>query len=372
MKKLDIQLTFCSYFCSVALMLLGGVSLFGWLLKVPPFFQFTSLAFIPANAALCLMLSGMALFLTIRSQFRIVQILSIIIIVFSGLTLCQYLFSLNFGIDELLFKDIIYSGASQPNRMAPNTALCFFLFATALFVSTYSLNSNVGNLIVAILGALVFVLAFVALAGFLFGFEEAFGWGVATRMPPQLAIIFIFASLCISCLVWQNISKLDQGFPGWSASLAILAVVTVFTGIWQTLIIKERHFIKSDAELKHHAAASQILFHLKERTLALERMAQRFQSHQGQAIAEEQWRMEWRQDAINYINHFGDFKSIGRVDSAYSVKWSVATDDDERVESNLMGNPNLAQAMSYARESGDSWVSPISPQGVGFFPFLCP
>jgi len=359
MNKLEIRFSFFSLLFASLTMLVGAVAWVGWVGKIPRLIQLMPLAFVQANTAICFVLSGLALLLVIRSYFRTARILSFLILVVGGLTIGQYLFDLSFGIDELLFEDFILSGASHPNRMAPNTALCFSLFAAALIVSTYFSGSTTGNLLTAILGAMVFVLASVALSGFLIGLEDAFGWGYMTRMSPQTALVFMLASSGIICLVWRNIFRLERGFPGWSASFASLVVITVFIGIWQTLVMEERQFIRSDIKLKHEAATRQILFALKERTLALERMGRRFESHEGQAISVEDWKSEWQRDAINYINHFGDFKSLAWVGASYTVKWNVVTDDEGTPDKNLLDDPRLASAMSLAQESRDSRISPV-------------
>ena len=371
MKKPEIRFSSLSFLCASVTMLAGALALIGWIGKIPQLVQSTPLAFVQANTAICFFLSGLALFLANQSHFRIVRILSFVILVTGVLTLLQYLFNLNFGIDELLFKDFIHSGTSHPNRMAPNTALCFALFAAALFVSTYALNFKSGNLLTCTLGAMVFVLAFVALLGFMVGLEEAFGWGQMTRMSPQTALTFMFASSGIICLVWQNVLEVKRRLPVWSASFASLAVIAVFVGIWQSMVIDELHFIKSDIKSKHEAATHQILFELKERTLALERMGKRFEVN----FSEDQYQVEWEADVINYVNHFGNFKSLDWVDSDYRVQWTMPPDGNEKEYGmNLMDDPRLAPVLNVARESRETRISPVlsAPQQEKVFSIFVP
>jgi signal transduction histidine kinase len=52
----------------------------------------------------------------------------------TALTLCQYLFEVNLGIDQLFFHDTSTIGTSSPGRMSPPTAICF-LFGTMAVLS---------------------------------------------------------------------------------------------------------------------------------------------------------------------------------------------------------------------------------------------
>ena len=356
MKNLEIRFSIISLICASIICLFGVVVLIGWFFHVPQLVQLTPLAFIQANTALCFLLSGIALLLLDRSYRQSVRILCFFIFAFGGLTLCQYLFGLNFGVDELLFKDFIFTGASHPNRMAPNTALCFSLFAVALFTATYFLRSREGNLITAILGALVFVLASVALSGFMVGLEEAFGWGAMTRMSPQTSIGFLIVSAGLICLAWKNAAGVEEGFPFWSAPFASVMVLTIFVGIWQSLVIGERQFMKSEIRLMHEGLVFKINFELKDRLLALQRMGSRFEDN----FTEDNHRAEWEADAINYLKHYGDFSSIDWVDSDYVAQWTVFfSGRGGSRDLNLIDSAQLAPVIQLSRESRETLISPV-------------
>ncbi|MBT5470464.1 MAG: PAS domain S-box protein, partial [Nitrospina sp.] len=361
MIKLEKRLLFLSKICACVTVLVGLLALIGWLEKIPFLVQLTPLAFIQANTALCFILSGAALFLASNSNFRAVRVLSFFILVFAGTTLFEYIFKLNLGIDELFFKDFIVEGASHPNRMAPNTAFCFTLLAVVFFVSDFCLKNKRGHLLVAILGGLVFVMASIALSGFLVGLEEAFGWGRMTRMSPQTAITFMVISAGIISLAWECAVRLAKGIPVWASSFASLAVLTIFIGIWQSLVIGELQFIRADLQLKHETMLSKILFELKDKTFALQRMGKRFEID----FAEAEYQQEWEMDAINYLNHYGDFKSIVWVDSDYRVQWKVAENDAaEPGDLSLINSPRDVQIMNTARERG-TWYSPAYSTSEG-------
>jgi hypothetical protein len=86
-----------------------------------------------ANTAMGLLLCGGALaFLSgkkVAGSIRLsTTVIAIAVIALGTLTLCEYLFGLEFGIDQLLFRDGAGTvGTSQSGRMSPATAFCFVL-----------------------------------------------------------------------------------------------------------------------------------------------------------------------------------------------------------------------------------------------------
>jgi PAS domain S-box-containing protein len=96
---------------------------------------------IKANAGACFLLSGIALVL-----LQIPRPLSITLsrlfavgIIFIGiLSILEIVFSINFGIDEILFRKVFLSGLlNGPTRMALNTAICQVLTATILIFLSF-------------------------------------------------------------------------------------------------------------------------------------------------------------------------------------------------------------------------------------------
>ncbi len=121
---------------------LGLTVLIGWhtgqtaLLRVHP-----SFIVMRYNTALCFLLCGAGLLFLIFNYRRAAQLCEAVIGVFGALTLAQYLFGVNFGIDQLLMTDYMTERTINPGRMAGNTAVCFFLAgASLLLLSKIVLN----------------------------------------------------------------------------------------------------------------------------------------------------------------------------------------------------------------------------------------
>jgi PAS domain S-box-containing protein len=122
---------------AVVVVFVGCVVLVGWgfdleLLKC----MIPGMVTIKANTAIGFVLAGASLLLrpSIRNQLlgHIARIISLIVVLIGALTLAQYVFELNLGIDELVFKEsagALYT--SHPNRMSPITAMNFLLIGSA-------------------------------------------------------------------------------------------------------------------------------------------------------------------------------------------------------------------------------------------------
>ena len=162
-----------------------------------------------ANTAICFILAGSALWQLYKStkrSARYAQILAAIVLGIGLLTLIQYGFGVNLGIDQLLFKEPVTAVAtSTPGRMAANTALNFLLLGSALLMLSrpYPFQAGIQAFTVT-----AFFIALLGLLGYLYGIQEFYGFGSYTKMAVHTAIAFIILCTGILCLYP------DQGITG--------------------------------------------------------------------------------------------------------------------------------------------------------------
>ncbi|MCH8312551.1 MAG: hypothetical protein IID17_06160 [Nitrospinae bacterium] len=112
---------------------LGFLVMFAWHANLPILIQ-TQSTFVPMqyNTALGFLFSGLGLILVKFSRVGLGKFVGILVSLLGGLTLIQYFFDIDFGIDQLVIESFIQIQTSHPGRMAPNTALSFFLFGVYL------------------------------------------------------------------------------------------------------------------------------------------------------------------------------------------------------------------------------------------------
>jgi hypothetical protein len=108
---------------------LGLIVLAGWFSHTTALIQFKPhMPPMTRNAAACFLLCGLALLTVIfRGPSWLVVVSAGIVSAGSVLTIVEYVFRVNIGIDELLGPSYLILKESSPGRMAPVTAICFAL-----------------------------------------------------------------------------------------------------------------------------------------------------------------------------------------------------------------------------------------------------
>ena len=111
------------------------------------------------------------------------------------LTLIEYQFGVDFGIDQLLFKEPPNAiGTLAPNRMAPNTALDFILLSGAmLLMQRWGYRYWVAQW----LSLVAFLVAWLGFLGYIYNIKEFYGIATYTRMALHTTIAFILLSISI-------------------------------------------------------------------------------------------------------------------------------------------------------------------------------
>jgi len=179
-------------------LLLGTLVLFGWYTHNSALIQVNP-AFVPMqyNTALGFVLGGIGLLALLWSMPRLAQLAGALLLAIGTLTLFEYIFAVDLGIDQLFMRHYIDLETSNPGRMAPNTALCFSLTAIAILATAFKPGKHA---LPAGLGAAVVGLGMSAFTGYLIGAENAYGWGHLTRMAVHTAAGFVVLGIGLIAL----------------------------------------------------------------------------------------------------------------------------------------------------------------------------
>ncbi len=177
---------------------IGALVLVGWLTNSTALKSiFTGLATMKANTALAFILSGLSLLLLTGSgvgkrPLRIAQILASTSALIGLLTLSEYLFNWNLGIDQLLFKDLA-GGTSPPGRMAIATALNFLILGLALLI----LKSRRGFGIAQFLTLSAAFISMIALIAYIYEVKSLYAVSPYSTMALHTSITFIVLSFSL-------------------------------------------------------------------------------------------------------------------------------------------------------------------------------
>jgi PAS domain S-box-containing protein len=155
------------------LLFLSAVVLTGYALDLTPLEKFVPISVgMKPNSALAAMLAGFAL---LRRRHRELPIYSIAVFLIGALTLCEYIWNVNLGIDELLFRDRHYT--FYPGRISQHTSFGYVLFGASLLLmnSRYRIARRLARWFGLTTGAL----------GLLALVSDAYNTHIATLIDPQ-------------------------------------------------------------------------------------------------------------------------------------------------------------------------------------------
>lgn len=292
--------------------LLGALVMLAWHASLPFMIQIKSTLFsMPYNTALGFLFSSLGLILVNFSKTKLGGVLGTLVAVLGGLTLFEYLLGIHLGIDELIIKDYIHVKTSHPGRMAPNTALSFFLFGASLLLWNKENKGHKDIFCIGILGSIIFALALVALSGYLSGLEGTYGWGDFRGMAIHTSLGFIFLSLGIIGLAWNVSTDKAINIPSWFSCVIFIGGIVAAILLWQAQIEDIREDIKAKIKLKAERLKSLMLTELESQSLALTRMGKRLEVNGSLSAT------KWTADAENFLSHNSGYQSIELWDTSY-------------------------------------------------------
>ena len=257
---------------ALASLLLGSAVLLGWythniaLIQVNP--AFVAMQY---NTALGFLLSGAGLLALTGKRRRVTTVCGGSVLLIGALTLIEYLFSVSLHIDQLFMQHYIDVGASNPGRMAPNTALCFTLTASALLIGARCGGAPRSLAWTAILGATIIGLGITAFTGYFIGVESAYGWGHLTRMAIHTAAGFVVlgSALIALSIATDRQQRRQAGPPGWLPIPVIITGMTFTLAMWQALRANEHRLVTEMGLVARNAADEGFLLFGTLVTLAL-------------------------------------------------------------------------------------------------------
>jgi two-component system, cell cycle sensor histidine kinase and response regulator CckA len=182
---------------------IGVVVIIGWVFDNP---ILTSVhpALIPmkANAAFAFVFAGMSLLLVSDRTKRLnalARLLAGLVCVIGLVTIAEYAFGWDAGIDQLIFIDSkLPAGTFYPGRMVLNSAFGFLLIGASLL--TIERRTRWGDWFTQSSVLIVVITGLLGLLAYVYGLSEFSGYGTAARMALHTSIAFILLAIGILCL----------------------------------------------------------------------------------------------------------------------------------------------------------------------------
>lgn len=194
-EKFSAFFSSASIILSIIISATGITVLFGWLFDITLLKSIQpSFVSMKTNAALCFILTGISIISWQKNRpvrHSMGFALAFLVTLIGFLTLVEYLFHINIGIDQLFFKDTRSAILTAfPNRMAPSTAFNFLVIGIAL-MSIDKICKN-GMRLAQLFILLEGVVTVAALVGYLLGAEALYSAIHSfTAMGLHTTILFI-------------------------------------------------------------------------------------------------------------------------------------------------------------------------------------
>lgn len=182
--------------------LVGLTTLIGWWTRKPEFVQASAaVAPIVFNAALCFLMSGVALILSVYStktaQYGQI-ILGSFIFLIASLTLSQDLFGMDWHIDHLVATSWLITDTSpNPGRMAMDISIAFLL-SSLVFILLPFAHKKILGICIEICVFILFLIGILGAAGYLLRIEFLYSVFGYTRMAFSCA----FSLVALSVGIW--------------------------------------------------------------------------------------------------------------------------------------------------------------------------
>ena len=191
-----------------AVIAIGALVFAGWLFDLEPLKRvLPGLVAMKVNAALCFVLAGLSLRLLAREpaderaqQARkaawgtaIAVACAAVVALVGLLTLCEYLFALDLGLDQLVLREEEGAiGTAAPGRMAPATALNFLLLGAALLLLHWDRpHRRWLRGLARALAAVAGLIGLLAVIGYAYRLTSLYALPGATQMPVHAALTFM-------------------------------------------------------------------------------------------------------------------------------------------------------------------------------------
>jgi signal transduction histidine kinase/CheY-like chemotaxis protein len=325
--------------------IIGSTVIFAWHFGKLPLIQgFSDTGVTVYNAALCFLLSGLALILQSTRLRRTGLFISFLIFLISVLTVTEYTFGLNFGIDNLLMPFYAENLKSYSGRMAPNSALCFVLTGIALAV--YFIRSKRYIVVSASLGAMIFDFGAVAVIGYSLNVSAAHTWGNFSQMATITAVGLMIVGFGIAASSWNKDSRKLTRLPRWITVMGVFWSLTITVSLYLAFTTQEKK--SADVALNGISAQIQNLIQdeIEERITALTQMRERWKSQNGTP------QVQWEDDAAQLVRDLHGFQAIEWVDPSFHVRWIAPIAGNEAaINMNLAAEPKRREALEVSRQS---------------------
>jgi PAS domain S-box-containing protein len=358
----------CTLIAGTAAAALGLVVIVGWhtqnsvLIRVSP-----AAAPMSYNSALAFLLCGAGLLLAAGGRPFLARAAGGGgVTALAAVTLSQYLFGVDFGIDQAFVEDVVSPDLPWPGRMALTSALNFTLAGVALLLVGSRARFGRRPAAVGMAGTVILVFGLVTLILRLTGLMTPYGWGQMSQvMAVHTAAGFIVLGVGILGWAWREGRDSSFAARRWLPVLVGAGVAAASLCVWQALLVREHVARQHRVQLAAANIQHEITVQLDARLLNLVRLAIRWE--QRSQIDEGSWKAYTRM----LLRDFPGLQAICWIDPSLHVSWVWPLAEDAiNLGFDAASEARRRSALEAARERRGVTISralELPQKGKGFF-----
>ncbi|HEX6124509.1 MAG TPA: ATP-binding protein [Pyrinomonadaceae bacterium] len=212
----------------------GILTLLGWVFDIQRLMDWNNSGItMKANAAICVMLLGLALVMAVDPvRYRVaIRATAGFAALIAFLTLSEHLLGIDIGIDTLLFDESAGAPATAaPGRMGPPAATTFTMLGTALIFTTGSRRTRRAA---GWIGIVALTISTLPLLGYLYGASQLYGIARVTGIAFQTATVIAVLSIGVVTVAREfGLIELIEGETAGSMMFRRLALPLVLVSLF--------------------------------------------------------------------------------------------------------------------------------------------
>lgn len=250
------------------------------------------------NTAFCFFLVASAFSLWTSHQYKLAATASALVLLTAILTLSQYAWPINIGIDTLFVTPFTDYRSSSPGRMTINAALCFLMTGFSLIILSLSRIGGKSPVyapfIIALMGSAILSLALITAMGYITGMDSSDAWRHFSGMALHTSLMFVFIGICLNLAA----AGISAQTPQWLPIPVLISLLIVTLSLWVAVRAQDEKNFNESMRQDSYYIESSIQKYMTDSYSALGRFSERWetQEHPPEAI--------WRKDAVQYLEYF--------------------------------------------------------------------
>lgn len=272
------------------------------------------------NTALIILLLSIALPFMEKGYPATGKMFAAIAMGLAGVTLCQYILRIDFGIDTLFVKPFTQVNSAAIGRMAPNSALALVLLSISILLSDAH-RREFWIFFSLLMASLAAALGLVPLLGYVSDIKAAYGWENFARMAIHTAALLVFLGSAAVIRNWRYVPPRTIWLPLAVAIGLLVVTISMAVAVHNTQERDIDRRLKSDAQ----NIALETTQELEDLDRALARIANRWKVGQGtnQTL--------WKGDVGVYLKDMPALTAFLRLDAKGDLLWSVKSPDSPSI-----------------------------------------